>query len=291
MKKLILFFLLGSLLGKPLIALEESPADSLVLTYEAYLDKILKYHPVARRAQLQDELAKAEQLSARGFLDPVISSNWDQKLFDEKLYYRQVRGEINVPTPLGIDVVGGYENTAGIFLNPENTTDPHGLWNLGLEVNLLQGFWINERRIALEQAKLFQNRAENQKNLILNDLLYQASMAYLDWQKYTAFREVIETNIQLARQYAENTKQSFLGGEKTAIDTLEANIVLQDAQTLWQSNEAALLKSRQNLENYLWQEESPVLLRPAVLPQDYADPVFESNVLSNNRIGFKEYSC
>ena len=255
-------------------SLAQAQSDTTVLSYQEYLANILKYHPLAKQAALQLDLAKAEWLAAKGNLDPMLSSNWNQKNFDDKLYYRQFQGKLQIPTPLGIDVVGGYENTEGVFLNPENTTDPFGLWNAGIEVNLLQGLWVNERRTALEQARVFQNMAENKRQILLNELLYEASYAYLEWQKYFSFQTVINENITLATAYFNNTKISFANGEKTAIDTLEALIILQDAQALLQSNEAGLLKSRQNLENFLWFNDLPLVLQPGTTPQDYVETIF-----------------
>ncbi len=249
-------------------------SQATIINYEDYLLNILKHHPVAKQADLKTDLAKAKWLNAKGNFDPNLSSNWNQKNFDDKLYYRQFQARVEVPTRLGIDVVGGYENTSGTFLNPENKTDSYGLWNVGLEANLLQGLLVNERNTVLKQAKVFQEMALNQQQAILNELIYTASFAYLEWQKYMAFQNVIQENIEIANTYFANTKISFENGEKTAMDTLEARIVLQDALTLFQANESALSKSRQRLENFLWLDEKPVELKTNVLPQVYSDTLF-----------------
>lgn len=261
-------------------------SDTTTLTYEQYIVNILKYHPIAKQAQLKIDLAKAEWLAARGTLDPKLSSGWNQKNFDDKLYYRQFQGKLQIPTKLGIDIVGGYENTDGVFSNPENNTDQYGLWNVGIEVNLLQGLLVNERKTALAQAEIFQDMAKNQQQILLNELLYSASFAYLEWQKYEAFQTVINENIVIADTYFENTKISFENGEKTAMDTLEALIILQDAKALSQSNEAVLAKSKQRLENFLWFQELPLALGATTIPQDYQTAIFENdnNVVNTNLV-------
>lgn len=269
MSRMILF-VCGCLIGL-LANAQSTPSE---LSYEAYLRNLLQHHPLAKQANLNIDLAEAEWLKAKGGFDPSISSNWDQKDFDKKRYYRHFQGQVKIPTRLGMDIVGGYENTDGIFLNPENTTDPNGLWNVGLEVNLLQGFLVNERRMALEQAKVFRQLSENKQEGLLNNLLYASSLAYLEWQKYHAFQNVIEENLQLAQAYFENTKLSFENGEKTAMDTLEALIMLQDANSLLQANDAASIKAQQNLENFLWLDELPQILQEGVIPQNYRDTLF-----------------
>lgn len=253
-------------------------SDSTILTYKEYLENILNYHPIAKKAALKLKLAKAETLAAQGTLDPLLTANWNQKNFDDKLYYRQYQAKLKFPTRYGVDVVGGYENTEGVFLNPEHKTDDFGLWHLGVEVNVLQGLLVNERITALEQAKVFQELAKNEQQLILNDLVYNASAAYLTWQQYFSFKIILEENTILANSYFDNTKQSFFAGEKTAMDTLEAFVLYQDAISFLQKNELGLIKAKQYLENYLWFQQAPVILQESTKPENYKNQLFQEIV-------------
>lgn len=255
-----------------------SQSDSTILTYQEYLQNIISFHPLIKKANLQSARGDAENLSAKGTLDPKINSSWNEKDFDKKLYYRQYQAKFKIPTQLGIDVVGGYENTEGVFLNPENNTDRYGLWNLGIEVNALQGLIVNERKTALEQAAIFQNLSENNRQILINEILYSASKAYLDWQKYFYFKNVFIENIEIAQTYFNNTKISFENGEKTAMDTLEANIAFQDANNLFQKNESKLIKARQVLENYLWLDETPIILQTTTQPENYEDTFRQNEI-------------
>jgi len=256
--------------------------STVLLTYEEYLENILNYHPITKKADLRMTMAKAEMLGAKGNFDPVLGADWNQKDFDDKLYYQQYHAKLKIPTLYGIDVLGGYENTDGAFINPENNTDEFGLWHLGVEVNLLQGLFVNERRTAIEQAKVFQNLAENERQIILNDLVYNASVAYLIWQQYEYFEEILIENKSIADTYFQNTKQSFFGGEKTAMDTLEAFILSQDATTLIQKNGMQLIKSRQNVENFLWYNEAPVALQENTKPEDYKNEIWPKTQVFDN---------
>ena len=250
-------------------------SDTTTLTYREYISNIILYHPLAKQANLNMELAEMEWLAAKGLFDPKLTAGWQEKNFDDKRYYRIFESKLKIPTRLGIDVVGGYENTSGVFLNPEEKTDKRGLWNVGLEANLLQGLIVNERRTALEQAKIFQDLARNQQQILLNDLLLKASIAYLDWQKYTATQAVLQENSAIADIYLNNTRESFFGGEKTSMDTLEAYILRQDANVVLQTNENLLIKSKQQLENFLWFKTLPLVLQPTTIPEDYTITLFQ----------------
>ncbi len=273
MKKSKHIFLFICLLFHCVITWGHTPKDSIVLPYTTYLNDLLLHHPISRKSDLKLDLADVERLGARGNFDPDIQANWNQKNFDDKLYYQNYSAKITVPTPIGIDVVGGYENTSGSFVNPENNTGSFGLWNLGVEADIWQGLLVNERRMAIQRAEVFGRLAQNQQLVILNDLVFDATMAYILWQQYIEYSKVYNENVDLASEYFQFTKESFLGGEKTAMDTLEAYIAYQDAILLVQKNQIGLIKSIQTVENFLWNENTPVALTPQVLPQPQGETI------------------
>jgi outer membrane protein TolC len=249
----------------------DAQADSLTLSYEAYISNILLYHPVAQKAKIQPMYAEAALMKAKGGNDPIISANYDSKNLDDKLYYEKFQTILRFPTSTGITVVGGYENTDGVYVNPENKTDDYGLWHLGIELDVLNGLLVNERNTAIRQAKEFQHLSVNEQNTILNDLLYNAMYTYHTWQLYHHFMMVLSENISIAHEYFENTREAFLQGEKTAMDTLEAHILHQEAISLFNKNELYLIKSRQSIENYLWYQNAPLTLQESAQPEHFSD--------------------
>lgn len=255
-----------------------SQTDSLQFTLEEYIDNILLFHPLAKNADLKIKSASANLLNAKGSFEPNIQSSWNEKNFDKKTYYRQFETKLNIPTILGLDFTAGYENMAGTFLNPENKTDEYGLWNVGLELNVLQGLVFNERQTALKQAKTFINLAQNEKQIMLNDLLLNAISAYYEWQKYYYLSEIIDENYQIATNYLANTKTAFFLGEKTAMDTLEAFIAFQEAAYLEQNNQQFLFSATQKLENFLWFNEYPIELQKNTYPEPYTQNLDFSNL-------------
>ncbi|MCB9282713.1 MAG: TolC family protein [Lewinellaceae bacterium] len=234
-----------------------------------------QHHPVAGQAALQREWAAAEMRAARGEFDPVLSSGWNDKYFDGKHYYRIFDAGFQIPTWFGLSVNGGYESADGLYLNPENKTDKNGLWTIGLEANLLQGLLIDDRRAALQQAKVFQQASENERIRILNELLFAATEAYIDWQAAYFTRQIIGDALNVAGEYLEATRQSFINGDKPAIDTLEAYLIVQDRLLQYQSNEIEVIRARQQLENFLWYDQIPLELQPATLPEEMGTENFE----------------
>ena len=258
--------------------------DTLILTYDAYMSNVLSHHPLAKQADLKTALAKAEWLQAKGSFDPELSANLGAKQFEQKNYFRQAQGRMEIPTRMGLDVVAGYEVADGDYLNPENTTGVSGLWYMGLELNILQGLFVNERNTMLKKASVYQDLALNEQRTLLNELVYSASVSYLIWQQYQHVESVLDENVQLASDYLQNAVVSFENGEKTAVDTLEAYILLQDAITLRQKNQMASVKAKQGLENFLWLDGQPVLLKEGILAEN-----IENELLPE--IGIPDYAA
>ncbi|MCT4589645.1 MAG: TolC family protein [Carboxylicivirga sp.] len=262
--------------------------DSLVLSYQEYVDNILAYHPLAQKARLKLLYADAQMMSAKGMLDPTIDAGWSSKELNDKLYYEKLKTKLSFPTSLGLVFSGGYENTDGEYLNPENKTDEYGLWNLGVEMNVLNGLLANERNTAIRQAREYQHLSLNEQNMLLNDLLYNALYAYHTWQLYHYSMEILSENIGIAHTYYMNTRSAFNMGEKTAMDTLEAGISYQEAISLFNKNELYLIKARQKVENYLWFNAQPLSLLAEIRPEDYESlykdgvATLDSTLLSNH---------
>lgn len=248
--------------------------DSTVLTYQTFLKNVLAQHPLSQQADLQSDFVAARWLSAKGKFDPKLSSNWNEKYFKDKQYYKIFEAGFKIPTWYGLSIAGGYENTEGVYLNPENKTDKNGLWALGIEANLLQGLRIDERRAALQQAEIFQRAAANERKRMLNNLLFDASQAYFNWQLVFNSQQIIEGSVDLAEEYLEATRQLFQNGDKPAIDTLEAFLIVQDRLVQLQTNEIKLLSVQQQLENYLWFDQIPLELQSTTVPEAFNDTNF-----------------
>lgn len=260
---IIVLVLLYLILGRTVLVIGQ---DTQTFPYPDYMKMVLSNHPMAKQAQIQIEKGLANLLEAKGAFDPQLSSSWKTKLFDDKRYYNIFENELEVPTRLGFSLVAGYENNDGTFLDPEQTTTNNGLWSIGIEANLLQGFVIDSRRAMLQQAEIYQTISANDQQIMLNKLLLNASAAYLNWLVTVEVQSIIEESIQLGEDYFEATKSAFQNGDKPAIDTLEASLIIQDRRNLLLDNTILLNNARQMLENFLWEDDAPIGLRDQVLP-------------------------
>lgn len=257
---LSIVLIIGVFTFSPLFSIDDT------LSIENYIRNVIKYHPQANNAELNLRLSEAQWKTANGQFDPLLKAEYDDKYFDDKQYFQILRSSIELPSYLGLTFNAGYDNTRGLFLNPENNTPIDGLGYLGVEANLLQGLLIDERRTAVNQAEIFEDFAQNRRQIEINNLIIDASIAYYQWQSAYEYQLIILESVELAKQYFENNLQSYLFGDKPAVDTLESFLVLQDQLIMLQSNTIELVKARNNLNNFTWENESNITLSTDINP-------------------------
>ncbi len=93
-------------------------------------------------------------MMARGGFDPKIEVDFDKKQFKDKEYYSILNSSFKIPTWYGIEVKAGFDNSEGIYLNPQNTLPNQGLTSFGISVPLGQGLLINQRMADVRKAKM-----------------------------------------------------------------------------------------------------------------------------------------
>lgn len=243
-----------------------------VFSETAYFEWVRKYHPVIRQAQLLSRVGDAYALKARGGFDPKFFGEIQQKSFDGKRYFTVGETGLKIPSWLGAEFKAGYNWTNGVFLNPENNLPAAGQAYAGVKWSLGSGLMIDERRATLEKAKILQRVNEVEQQAIINDLLLDAGKAYWSWGNAYNDLKIYKEALQLAKVRLEGVKNSYLQGDKPAIDTLESTIQVQNRQILVNDAEVIYENSRRDLSNFLWYEnELPLEVSHLLQPVFYQD--------------------
>lgn len=234
--------------------------NEILLTPEQFINQVRKFHPVAKQANLQIQKADAEILAAKGAFDPIVGVNAENKTFDGKNYFFHTNPELKIPTKLPIDVKTGVENNGGQFLNSEATLGRTSY--AGVEVALLKGFLIDNRRATLQQAKIFRNQSEQIRLQILNDLLFEAYISYWQWagayQLYNIYSKFLEISTDRLRL----VRIAFINGDRALVDTIEAYTQVQSFQILQTDALLKLNTSKFDISNFLWLQNDSAYLLP-----------------------------
>lgn len=244
-------------------------ADEKVLTYSEFIGYVKKFHPLVKTANLQVSAAQANLMMARGAFDPKLEVDFDKKQFKDKEYYSVLNSSFKIPTWYGIEVKAGFDNNDGVYLNPQNTVPNQGLTSLGISVPVAQGLLINQRMADLRKAKAQIKLSQSERDLECIEVIYDASVAYFNWKKN--FSEV-----QLYEKYLANAKLRYQGiaklieqGDKPAIDSTEAGIVVRNRALSLEDSRLKLAKSQLALSNFLWLDNNiPFELQEDMRPEE-----------------------
>lgn len=238
-------------------------------TYNEFLGYVKKFHPLVKQADLKLNEAQANLLQARGAFDPKIEVDFNEKQFKENEYYSILNSSFKIPTWYGIELKAGFDNTEGIYLNPENTMPNSGLTSLGISVPLGQGLFINQRMADIRKAKIARNLNLAERNLQAVEVLYEASVSYMNWKRSFDEVKLYETYLENALIRYNGVSKLIEQGDKPAIDSVEAEIVVKTRRLNLEAAKLKLTKAKLDLSNYLWLENNiPLELNDNLKPED-----------------------
>ena len=238
-----------------------------ILSLAEYLGYVKSFHPVVKQANLVINEGEAKLLKARGAFDPKLEVDLDRKEFENTEYYDKLNAAFKIPTWYGVEFKAKYEDNQGVFLNPESTVPEEGLYSVGVSVSLARGLLTNRRMAMLKQAKLFSNQVEADRQLLVNDILFEAAQTYFKWLKTYNDREIFDSFLYNAEFRLEGIKKSYEAGEFPAIDTLEAGIIVNTRKLAYENARMMHVKASLELSTFLWLEDNvPVELQDNVVP-------------------------
>ncbi len=252
------------------------------LTYNEYLGYVKQFHPMVKSAGLKVSSAQASLMVARGGFDPKIEVDFDKKQFKGKEYYSLLNSSFKIPTWYGIEVKAGFDNSEGIYVNPENTLPNNGLTSLGLTVPLGQGLLINQRMADVRKARLQIQLSQAERNLQAVQVLYDASIAYFSWKKNYSEVQLYERYLDNAAVRAKGIQTLILNGDKPAIDSVEAVINVRNRQLSLEDARLKLAKSKLELSNFLWLDNNiPMELQDGIVPEEKLEETIQETLKTN----------
>ena len=269
MKKLFLLLIVfGTTVYSQTNAESSLPSNLKEMSYNEYLGFVKKYHPLVKNANLEISKAQANLMMARGGFDPKLELDYNKKQFQGTEYYSIMNSSFKIPTWYGIDIKAGFEENDGYYLNPQNKTPSNGLTSLGISVPLGQGLLINQRMADLQKAKIQVKLSEAEQKLMAIAVLYDASVAYFNWKKnYDEFLLYEAYSINAQKRYT-GIESLIKQGDKPAIDSVEAGIVVKNRLLALEDSKLKLTKAKLELSNFLWLENNiPLELAEAIIPE------------------------
>lgn len=264
--------------------------DSIVLSFSEYLGYVKKHHPIAKQAELTIQIGQANLMKARGGFDPKLEVDNDRKKFKNIEYYDQLNATFKIPTWYGIELKGNFEQNNGAFLNPQNFVPDDGLYSAGISASLGQGLFINKRMADLKKAKFFREQTKADREILVNQILYDASLAYFNWLQAYNETKIYEQFLENAKVRFEGVKRSAENGDKAAIDSVEARIIVKNRALGLEQSRVKLMKAALELSSFLWlNDDIPVELQANVIPDAFIETAID-DVLEISGLPLTEFA-
>lgn len=251
------------------ISADSVSTDTTTLALDDLYQLVMIYHPIANQIALLTEQGQMQVRLGKGYSDPKLYSKYDQKVFKTTEYYQKWNTYAKIPVWAG-SVNVGYERNDGYRLNPENDTDGgNGLMYIGVELPVLKGLLMDERRAALKKGFAMQQLTEADQINQINKLILQIAKDYWTW--YFAYHQYRLANegYQLAVFRKEAVDERIRQGDLANVDGTEALITIQDREINLKMAKLELQKAKLVLSNHLWNDDGkPLELRDNVLPEE-----------------------
>jgi outer membrane protein TolC len=265
------------------LTLSAQNIPSKEFTYDEFLGYVKKYHPLVKTANLEISRAQASLMMARGGFDPKIEVDFDKKQFKNQEYFSILNSSFKIPTWYGIEIKAGFDNNEGIFLNPENTMPNQGLTSLGITVPLGQGLFINQRMADVRQAKIQLQLSQAERKLQAIEVLYDASIAYFNWKKNYSEVQLYEEYNRYAQIRFDGIRSLIKEGDKPAIDSVEAGIIVKNRILNLEDSSQKLAKAKLELSNFLWLENNiPLELADELIPELQLEFTIQESLRTND---------
>lgn len=278
MKKRFIFFLFISIQSWSQTELQ---ADSR-LSLDDFLGYVKQFHPLVKQANLEVSQAQSGIIAARGGFDPKIEVDYEKKQFKSTEYYDLLNSTFKIPTWYGIEVKAGFDQMEGVYLNPQNNTPIDGLATLGIAIPVGQGLFINKRMADLKKAKLYNQLSQAERDLEVANILHQACFAYFDWYRNYNEYQLYSTYLKNAQVRFDGIKSLIREGDRPAIDSIEAGILIQTRKLSLEQSRIKTVKSKLELSTYLWMDNTvPVELQDNIFPEESLEKNIESTLQTN----------
>ncbi|MFD2726816.1 TolC family protein [Hyunsoonleella rubra] len=252
------------LLFSGLVSAQDSTS---VITLAEYLGYVKSYHPIVKQANLVINESEAKLMKARGAFDPKLEVDYDRKKFKGTEYFDRLNATFKIPTWFGIELKGNFEENTGDFLSPEAFVPEDGLYSAGISVPVARGLLTNKRMAMLRQSRLYIKQAQADRQLLVNDILYEATVSYFNWLRRYNEKQVYEEFLVNAEMRFNGIKKSYEVGDMSAIDTVEARIALNDRRLNLEKSRIKFVKATLELSNYLWlNDNTPIEIQEGVVP-------------------------
>jgi outer membrane protein TolC len=135
----------------------------------------------------------------------------------------------------------------------------------------------------VRQAKIQLKLSQAERKLQAIEVLYDASIAYFNWKKNYSEVQLYEEYNRYALIRFEGIKSLIKEGDKPAIDSVEAGIIVKNRILNLEDSSQKLAKAKLELSNFLWLENNiPLELADELIPELQLEFTIQESLRTND---------
>jgi outer membrane protein TolC len=135
----------------------------------------------------------------------------------------------------------------------------------------------------VRKAKLQMKLSQSERKLQAITVLYDASLAYFNWKKNFSEVKLYEEYNKNAGIRFKGIKTSIIEGDKPAIDSIEAGILVKNRRLNLEDSKLKLAKAKLELANFLWLENNiPFELSDELIPETQLEFTIQESLKTND---------
>ncbi|ADM10733.1 outer membrane efflux protein [Parvularcula bermudensis HTCC2503] len=260
--------LIASLSGLVFLGVAAAQAPPALMPDEV-LAASAAHSPAIQAAEADRRAAATLRMSARGAFDPVLSAEGRYRAsgtYDGRVIETQVTQPLG---PFGAEVYGRYRVSGGDFpiYEDEAFTNEAGEIKAGLLISLLKDRAIDERRWALNDARLAEREADLAALLATVSVQQRALSRYWEWLAAGEVLSVYRDQLAIAERRTDALERQVAGGAVPSIILTENDQVLARRRGLVAEARARFTEAAARLSVFYRDERgSPVTVAADRLP-------------------------
>lgn len=251
-----------------------SPAWSQdILSLDGLLAHVDSAYPKLLGAAAERDLASAKRLSKQGAFDPTVALGVESQRYNSS----SSRGKASRFSGTTLEWEGLTQDGAkwrvgrianvGSVKSPASSAGSAGTYFAEVKFPLLRSQGVNEKSVALAQARLGESVAEQERLSVLRDVYREAGLAYYKWCGGVAKRDVARKLLAVAEQRLRGIYREIELEQRAKIEGVEAEAEVDLRRASLAAAERAAEEAALKLDKFLWDRRTARALSPTALPR------------------------
>ncbi|WP_309718989.1 TolC family protein, partial [Armatimonas sp.] len=218
-----------------------------ILSLEGFLAQVEQRFPKLIGAEAERRAVSAKRQAKQGAFDPQITVGTEALRYNSA----STRGKasaganneigVEVATPYGLKLAAGRDWNAGGVKSPNSATGNEGNYFLYGKLPLGRGGGINDKLVALTQARLAEPAATLSVVGLRQNTLLEVSLAYFEWSGAVQKLQIAQKLLDVGIFRATGLKKELAVGA-------QARIIITEAEAEVERRRASFIKAQRDLD-------------------------------------------